>query len=255
MGGIGRVLGGLLTGAGEGLEKQSMVDMQAKRDSALAEMQARRETALAALNHQYRVSEATTTADLTDRNAGRNDARDFAYGTKKADQKFTQDKALKAIDFSNSASLEGLKHKYNLSEGAADDARTLDHDLKVAGVTVDHWEVTTDGRLTAYNKQGQLLSHTSVPGNFVPDGTKAGDDDEGGTIASAAAARGGGGAKKPEAKTKPTAQGGSSVLSQLARMPPPPDGQVGRTMTGPNGMKARWTGKTWELVGDSVPHG
>lgn len=206
MGGIGRALGGALMGFGEGLEKQTLANMQERQAIALENLRASNQSAAQAT--QY---------DLADRNASRDDARGAANKAVETAQTFKQTVTLKNIDFSNTTKLEGLKHKYNLAEGAADDARTLDHDLKLNGVTADHWEVTTGGRLVAYNKNGEILGQSS-PGRFVPSRTSVSDNgDEGGTISDAIAARGGPEAaapapvsEPPRAQTKPTGQRGGA---------------------------------------------
>jgi hypothetical protein len=207
MGGIGMFLGAALQGAGEGLAAQSEQNYKTN----LVEMQAKRDAALAALNHQYRTEEIQTTGSVNDTLDSHKRARDFAYDTAQAEQKQgyeQQNIVLKGkIDLQNDTQLEGLKHKYNLSEQAADDARQLDHDLKVAHITADHWAVTTDGKLVAFNKNGQVISSSTNPGSFVPTGTSVSESggDDTGTIAGAKAARGIGGATaKPQ--TKPTGQ-------------------------------------------------
>lgn len=64
MGGLGHVLGGALQGIGQGMA------MQAKED-----MESRRSLALENLRSQNQRAETTLTADLNDRNAARNTAR------------------------------------------------------------------------------------------------------------------------------------------------------------------------------------
>lgn len=256
MGGLGRIIGGALAGLGDGLEKQTTMNYQSSRDELINQ----REVALAKLRGEIDRGNTAEQYNLMDRNAGRDDARGFAYGTQTAGQKQafeTQNIILKGnIDLTNDKTIAGLKHTYDLSEQAADDARELANQLTLNGVTVDHWEISTDGKLGAYSKDGHLLTQTMKPGSFQ---TKQTGDDDGGTIGDAVAVRGGGGksyasqSANPDSfnpsSTKPTAQKPvkQSVLSQLSRMPPPPGGQVGRTMTGPKGMKARWDGKQWVL--------
>ena len=241
MGGIGYALGQIATGVGEGLAAQAEMNHQ----DAMADLQNRRAIALENLRASNTSTQAVATADLQDRNAARSDARKFAYGTQTAEQKqgFEQSNIILKgkIDLQNDKTIEGLKHQYNLSEQAADDARQLDHDLKLAGITVDHWEVTTDGRMVAFNKMGTAIQQSAVPGTFVPHTNSDSSDPLAGDL-------GGGGTPQPAAKSAPTGNKPSGpVLAQLKALPPPPGGKVGATASGPNGMKAVWTGQQWVL--------
>jgi hypothetical protein len=210
MGGIGYIIGGALQGIGEGLEKQTILNEDTRQKTALADLQARRDAALAALNHQYRTQEAQTAAVIDDTKDANHQARAFSYSTKETQQKQgyeQQNIVLKGkVDFQNDSAIEALKSRYHIAEGAAEDARDLQKQLALAGVTADHWEVTTDGRIVAFNKQGGVLRYSANPDSFVP---KKGDDEDltgGGTIGAERANRGGGSAAKPAAKSNPTGQ-------------------------------------------------
>jgi hypothetical protein len=204
--GIGQVIGGALSGLGEGLEKQSILNDENQRQARLQQATTDREMALAHLN-----------ASLTDQHDAAHQAREFAYGTATNAQKqgFEQQNIrLKgSVDLSNDTVIEGLKSKYNITEDQIKSMLDLKNQLTVAGQTADHWGVTTDGRMVAFNKQGGVLRYSANPGSFVPSGESMSDSGGGvGTIDGEAASRGGGNAAggssspKPAAATKPTGQ-------------------------------------------------
>jgi hypothetical protein len=112
------------------------------------------------------------------------------------------------VDLQNDAGIEKLKSQYNITEGAADDARELQKQLTLNGVTVDHWAVTTDGKIVAFNKNGDVLKYSAHEGSFNPTGKgEEGDDLTGdGTIAGERGNRGAGTTPAPKAQAKPTGQ-------------------------------------------------
>jgi hypothetical protein len=202
--GIGQIIGGALSGLGEGLEKQTILNNEDARQQRLQEATSAREMALANLN-----------SHLQDTRDANHQARDFAYGTATNAQKqgFEQQNIrLKgSVDLTNDKTIEGLKHQYNISEDQIKSMLDLKKDLAVAGQTADHWGVTTDGRMVAFNKQGGVLRYSANPGSFVPSGESLSDGGTGvGTIDGEAASRNGAGGVSstatPAASTKPTGQ-------------------------------------------------
>lgn len=75
--------------------------------------------------------------------------------------------ALEQVEQSNRIALEGVKHGNNLSEIQAKAAADMNAELTKAGVIVDHYDVTTDGQLVAFNKKGDAIKH-SQPGLYNP---------------------------------------------------------------------------------------
>jgi hypothetical protein len=143
----------------------------------------------------------------------------FRYGTATEQQKQgyeQQNIVLKGkIDLSNSATIEGLKNKYALSEDALKAALDLQNNLKLAGVTADHWAVTTDGKMVAFNKQGGVLRYSANPGSFIPSGESKSDDGLGGlggdgSISGERASRGGTGKAPAKSAAAPSAKPSSS---------------------------------------------
>lgn len=271
--GIGAALGAVLSGVGDGMEKQAVMDDANQRQQQAANLQYQRDLALENLRAQNQSAAAVQTSQLQDTRDANHQARAFAYDTGTAQQKQTyeqQNIRLKgSIDLSNDKQLEAVKQRYKLTDIQAQSMADLQKDLAVAGQTADHWGVTTDGRMVAFNKQGGVLRYSANPGSFIPSGESQNGSDTGlgiggatGSIAGEQANRGngGGGGNTPAPAAKPAAKPTSSnapakapaadntILGQLSRLPPPPDGQVGRTMTGPNGYKARWNGKQWVLM-------
>lgn len=202
--GIGQVIGGALSGLGEGLEKQTISNQEDARQQRLQEATAAREMALAHLN-----------STLTDTRDANHQAREFSYGAQTAKQKqgFEQQniRLRGTIDLTNDKVIENLKHDHNISEDTIKSALDLKKELAVAGQTVDHWAVTTDGKMVAFDKKGDVLRYSANPGSFVPSGESK-NDSEGdvGTIDGEAAGRKGIGgsssSSKPAASTKPTGQ-------------------------------------------------
>jgi hypothetical protein len=211
MGGIGQIIGGALQGYGEGLEKQeTAAQLQYQRDMALEQLRATNQSASAVQQSQ-----------LTDERDASHQAREFAYGTSKEAQKQTYEQSnirLKgSIDLSNDKQLEAVKQRYKLTDIQAQSMADIQKDVAVAGQTVDHWAVTTDGKMVAFNKQGGVLRYSENPGSFIPSGESQNGSDTGvgiggatgGSIAGERSARGS--TPAPAAQQKPTAQKGSSA--------------------------------------------
>lgn len=205
---MGFLTAGLLKGLGSGLA------MEAEQ---------RRENALIALRRQYQQEDTaaaeTRTIAAEDRAEGRDirkDAREFGVKKELVEiaQRYKQQEnetnqqyeerliRLRAEEQRKTdthqggitRSLETLKHQFNLSEAQAKVAMDLEADLKKAGQTVDHWEVTTDGKLVGVSATGQVIARSSNAGSFIPSrgGNADEGDDSGGTIAGARARTGGG---------------------------------------------------------------
>lgn len=231
MGGIGRAIGAVLTGVGDGMEKQATLDYQTRRDD-LANARA---IALENLRHEYKGQEQTAQYDLSDRNAARDDARGFSYGTQTKAQEHGQrveEITLKGnIDLSNDKAIEEVKNTYQLGQIQAKALADYQHDALLNHTTPDHYEKTTDGRIVIWNKDGSTRGALGPDGQFIPSGasesTSHSDDGEGGTISDTIAARGGGGGEpatgQPQPKSKPPAQassGSANIKGQaLARLP------------------------------------
>jgi hypothetical protein len=167
--GIGQVIGGALSGFGEGLEKQSILNAEDARQTRLQEATTAREMALANLNSR-----------LQDDRDANHQAREFAYGTR--------DQRQKAGLRPGQHPAQGLDrpHQRHGHRGAQaqpqrqrgptiKSALDLKKELAVAGQTVDHWAVTTDGKMVAFNKQGGVLRYSQNPGSFVPSGESMSD--------------------------------------------------------------------------------
>jgi hypothetical protein len=207
MGGIGYIIGGALQGFGEGMAAQADQDYK----TSLVEAQARRDAALEALRHQNRTDELQTESGLVDTRDANHQAREFGYGTKRDQQKQGYEQTnivLKGkVDFQNDAALAKLRSQYNITEGAAHDARELQKQLTLNGVTADHWAVTTDGKIVAFNKNGDVLKYSAHEGSFNPTGSSdEGDLPGDGTIAGERGNRGAGTTPAPKAQARPSGQ-------------------------------------------------
>jgi hypothetical protein len=211
------VLGGLLGGAGQAITNEA---------------EQRRQDALSALKRQYEVEDRNynAAADLAkSKQAGENAlAVVRATGTENRSTEVVKTQAdaylarLKgSIDLSNTTQIKALEHTYNVSEETVRAALDLKKQLAVAGQTVDHWAVTTDGKMVAFNKQGGVLRYSQNPGSFVPDGESISPDDTGGssTISGAAEARGKPTGKAPAKAASPGSEGiKAETLAQLGNV-------------------------------------
>lgn len=189
MGGIGRALGAVLMGVGDGLEKQAHYDYQRARD----EMQERRAIALENLRHKNAKSMQSSQYDLADRNAGRDAARDFWYNSSLTEQKRTAAIADREDEQAHDREMEGLRSKYRVSEQAADFARRTAQEAKDANDLIVHWEVGPNGEMVGVTKSGVVKR--SPPGLATPYSDRRAADDEAeeeGPIARARRERGGG---------------------------------------------------------------
>jgi hypothetical protein len=166
------ILGGLLSGAGQAITKNAD---QARID------------ALEALKRQYQVEDRNYAADQemqrTDAEIqGRKEIVGMTVEGNIATQRVkTAGDAYLAqlrgtIDLNNTKVIEQLKHTYSISEDQVKSALDLQKELALAGQTVDHWAVTTDGKMVAFNKQGGVLRTSAHPGSFVPTGGGSSDN-------------------------------------------------------------------------------
>ena len=242
------ILGGLLQGAGKGIEN---------------EWEARRQEALLDLKRQYEIEDrdANNTADVekerirtagnlavvketgaqnrqTEEVKGEQDRKNEAV---KAENKAAEIRLTKGLDLSNDKVIEQLKHKYALSEIDARSLADTAREAKLAHIEVDHYEVAANGQIVIWKKDGTAFIRGG-DGAFVPKGSKN-DDDEDTTITGERASRAAPAAQAPKPAAKKPDQ---SVLAQLRRLPPPGPGQS-HTATGPNGLKAHWNGQQWVL--------
>lgn len=231
MGGIGLIIGGALAGLGDGLHDQAVQNDADRREQEQNALATARATALENLRHTNTMEEKATDYQAQDTLDAHKQARGFAYGTQqKAQEGQIEQQNIKlrgSIDLSNQSVIEGLKHKYNLSEDEVKSALDLKNQLSAAGQTVDHWAVTTDGKMVAFNKQGGVLRYSANPGSFVPSGesqTMDGGSLGGDSISGERASRGGGGAKPaPKPSAAPAKSGDipgqrGAALAQLGNI-------------------------------------
>lgn len=202
-------LGGLLQGAGQAITNDA---------------EQRRQDALEALKREYDVEDRD--AKLTaakDINTANNQTKLDAIKATGAENRSTE--AVKgavdqsniilkgSIDLSNNKTLDALKHTYNLSEDQAKAAADLQNQLAVLGIKADHYQVTTDGKLVAFNGKGQEISFSAHPNSYVPSGAGNSDSSDLSSLlnpdqakaAGSGAAPAKGKAAAPAAASKPTA--------------------------------------------------
>lgn len=226
--GIGQIIGGALAGYGDGLQQQTLLNNENQRQEQLAELTAAREQALASLQHGYKMDEQQSENAAVDQRDANHQARDFAYSSATNTQKQAfeqQNIRLKGnVDLTNDKTIAALRNQYSLNEDQVKSMLELKNQLAVAGQTADHWGVTTDGRMVAFNKQGGVLRYSENKGSFIPSGeSQNGDDSLGGagTIAGERGSRGGTvAAPDPAASSStPAAQGNqAAALAQLGNV-------------------------------------
>ena len=226
---------------------QMKADILASREVALENLRAQHQSERDATQHANELEQIDRTGEqnrLTSLTQGAVQARrDEANDARDLEKSIT----LKGIDLKNDTALEKFRHQNDLSEIQARAAADLQNSLTEAGQTVDRIVFTKDGRGVAYSKLGKKIGETGA-GIFNPtgsDGSEGGDDL--GSYLNSGGRSSGSSISRTKAEPTPKLKGQDPVLAQLQRAPPPPDGKVGRTMTGPKGMKARWNGKQWVL--------
>jgi hypothetical protein len=220
------VLGGLLQGAGKGLADQ---------------YEERRQEALAALKRQYDVEDRDTkiAADAANTQAeiqGRKDIVSLTGDTniKTEKVKGEEDRITAAargeveqqniklkgsIDLSNDTAIEKLKHDHNLDEITAKSLADTQHDLKLAHITPDHYEISANGQIIIYKKDGSAYVR-GQSGDFVPKGSSD-DTSFSGLLGNGEAAPAPKAAPGPvDAPAAPKANPNGNVKAQaLARLP------------------------------------
>lgn len=209
------VLGGLLQGAGQAITNNA---------------NAAREQALLNLRRQYQIEDRNYAADqeMAKTKAEIEGRKELVQETGEQNRKTEAVKSagdaflarLKgSIDLNNDKTIEALKHQYNISEAEVKAGLDLKNQLAEAGQTVDHWDITSDGRMVAFNKKGEVLKYSANPGSFNPAHKPEDDgDDGGGTIGGARAARSGT-APAPKKQASPgTANVKAQALAQLGNL-------------------------------------
>lgn len=161
--GIGRILGGALTGLGAGMVQ-----------SAVMADEERRQMALEKLRQENRMTEMNTQADLQDRNASRSDGRGDFYDARKtgriatveaaqSDKKFQQTLTLTQIEQGNRESLAKLQSSLNLTEIQQRGAVEAANEAKAQGSYVKEWVTNSEGMLVGITATGKQVSTNVKP--------------------------------------------------------------------------------------------
>jgi hypothetical protein len=180
------ILGGLLQGVGKGLEQ----DYQNKRQMALLALKRQYDVQDAATAHEYKLDETAAETEAKKGLLGvtgeQNRQTEEVKGaqdrlTEAAKNTNTQANiVLKGnIDLTHDQKIEAIKHDYNLDEITARSLADTQHDLKLAHITPDHYEVSANGQIIIYKKDGTAFVRGRA-GDFVPRGSS--DDDGGASI-------------------------------------------------------------------------
>lgn len=195
--GIGRILGGALTGYGAGLVQSSvMADEE------------RRQVALEKLRQENRTAEIETMANFNNRNAALSDARGDTNDARKTARqtdaeikvggaKFQQTLTLAEVEAANRKDLAKFQSSLNMNEAQAKAALDLNTLATQSRREVGDRVIAADGSMVQYAKDGSLIGR-SAPGVFSPPSSG------GGGAAPTLLQQSGGSAPKPAAK--PAAQ-------------------------------------------------
>ncbi len=165
--GLAYIAGGMLQGVGQGLTQAGQITASQRWE-------------------QWKIKQAAVTKEAEDARAFKNaDALNENSQIRQAERERLNDErtvagqtqvktlenqgriTLEQVEQSNRVALEGVKHGNNLTEIQAKTAAELNAELSKAGVIVDHYDVTTDGQLVAFNKKGDAIKH-SQPGLYNP---------------------------------------------------------------------------------------
>lgn len=171
------ILERVLSGLGAGLIEKGKLDAQKERDDilftrelALKQVESQIADAASARDHQERMGEIAATGAETRRTSlfegVVNDRRD----ANKATRDLKHDITIKGIDFSNDAKMEGLKHKYKLSEDQFSSLLQSNRDAVAAGTTIDRVVFSKDGQMQQVYKNGNVVSRGPT-GAYNPGGT------------------------------------------------------------------------------------
>lgn len=200
----GYVLGGLLSGIGQGMAAQAQSDAAARREVALEKLRAQNSAQEAATAHSNKMDEMTVDADLRDRNAARQTGRDTSSKIVIDNNSFGHQVTLENLKTSNDAKLAQVQSRLRMTEDKAKAAQDLVNSATLAGQEVGEVRVSENGTMFVFSKTGKVLNQ-SKPGTFVPTGvSKSGSSDAGtGTLAAAAAGRQG---RQPQTGTAPQAK-------------------------------------------------
>lgn len=188
------IVGGLLKGVGAGIT----ADYEAKRQNALLALKRGWETQDAATAARTKAAQNATDYEQkkgllgvehgyrVDENAAKAaDDRLTVVAKAGVDAKMLEIKG--DIDLSHDKAIEALKHNYNLDEITARSLADTQHDLKIAHITPDHYEVGQNGQIVIWKKDGTAFVR-GTGGDFVPKGSS--EDDGGASITEARNARG-----------------------------------------------------------------
>lgn len=212
---MGFIAAGLLKGLGAGLT---------------AEYEKRREDALIALRRQYQTEDADLAYQRLQETEGRAEKRDIASDEREANvktgllalaQKYKQEENETNFDYeqrlrrlqadldkgkathqgSIDAGLKRLQSTLDLTEAQQRAKLELEAEIKKAGQVVDHWAVTSDGKLVGVSATGQVIAKSRHPGSFNAPGGSSDDEGDGGGSISAARDRRDGKAPAPKKDT------------------------------------------------------
>lgn len=197
----GYIIGGLLSGIGQGMAQQAQSDAQARREIALENLRSQNKRAETETAHGYRVAEMGTQADLNDRNDARKTERDTSSKIIVGNAETKNQISIDNAKSKNDAVLARLQSGLRMNEEQSKSAQRMVEAATQAGQEVKDTVVGTDGTLYIIAKDGRTLSK-SKPGMFNPTGQSAADD-SGGTISGAIAGRGGAPAREAVTQSQP----------------------------------------------------
>ena len=201
------IMGGLLSGIGQGMAAQAQQSAVERREMALQTLRGQQAQEAAGAAHHAKMAEMQTDADLRDRNDARANERKTSSTITIDNNKSGHAITLEKLKASNNASLERLQSTLRMNETQAELAQKLANDVTLAGKEAGEFRVKEDGTMVVLSKSGTVLNK-SEPGAFIPTrvSRKDGDEGGGGTISGAMATRGGAPAAASKAPPAPRPQ-------------------------------------------------
>jgi hypothetical protein len=175
------ILNKVLVGIGSYLIKKGELDEQAAREQllfdrqvALKQLESQIDDKKSERDHTARLGEIAATGSENRRTDVFKGIIDQRVKQQEEADKLKHDITIKGIDFSNEAKLEGLKHKYKLSEDQFSSMLQSDRDAKAAGTTIDRVVFSKDGQMQQIYKNGTVVSR-GPSGAYNASGAAGGD--------------------------------------------------------------------------------
>jgi hypothetical protein len=254
---LGRVLQGVgsyLVQKGKDDAEDAKSELLFQREQALKQLEFQHDDAQVAAQHENRLGEIAATGA----ESRRTDLFQGIIGERRDQAKSTRDLqhdiTIKGLEFKSAAQLEGLKHKYNLSEEQYKSLLDTQHDIKVNGAKIDRVVFSKNGQMQQVYGDGTVVSRGPT-GAYNPGGA-TGDQsladlmaNSGGDSASGSGGTSGTAASNPPAGIAPAAPsvsgGKAAALAKAGNL-------YAQAAANPKAMRSQYPG-LFDAQGNLLP--